>query len=158
MADIENQKTGIGKNSTLNLILNVVIFLLASIIIYITYSIGVKLSDGDNKEKNKKAEKVASEVIQVEILNGCGVSGVADRFTDFLRANGFDVVSRGNYKSFDIDNTLIIDRRGNLANAKKTASILGVNNTSVIQQMNEDYFLDVTIIIGKDYFGLAPLK
>lgn len=158
MTDLKNQENKNEKSSAMNLTLNVVIFLLAAIIIYITYSIGSKLSDGDKKEVKQKSVQVASEVIQVQILNGCGVAGVADRFTDYLREKGFDVVDRGNYTSFDIDKTLIIDRLGNLANAKKTAEVLGADDKSVIQQLNEDYFLDVTIIIGKDYYKLTPLR
>lgn len=146
------------KNPTVNLALNLIIFLLAAIIIYLAYSISINLSGGEAKDIPKQNTQVAAEVIQVEILNGCGVNGIADRFTDFLRANGFDVVNRGNYKSFDLDNTIVIDRRGNLANAKKTAKALGAKPSSVIQQLNEDYFLDVTIIVGKDYFNLTPLK
>ncbi|MBU1100518.1 MAG: LytR C-terminal domain-containing protein [Bacteroidetes bacterium] len=146
------------KNPTVNLALNLIIFLLAGIIIYLTYSISINLSGDEAKKAPKQNTQVAAEVIQVEILNGCGVSGIADRFTDFLRANGFDVVNRGNYKTFDLDNTIIIDRRGNIANAKKTAKILGAKPSSVIQQLNEDYFLDVTIIVGKDYYNLIPLK
>ena len=158
MTDLKNQKESENKGSALNLTLNIVIFLLAAIIIYITYSIGSKLSDGDKKEADQKTVQVASEVIQVQILNGCGVAGVADRFTDFLRLKGFDVVDRGNYTSFDVEKTLIIDRLGNMANAGKTAEILGADKSAVIQQLNEDYFLDVTIIIGKDYYKLAPLR
>ena len=37
-------------------------------------------------------------------------------------------------------------------------SIKRINKKNVIQQLNDDYFLDVTIIIGKDYYKLKPLK
>jgi hypothetical protein len=64
----------------------------------------------------------------------------------------------GNYKSFDIDETLVVDRSGNMANAKKVAKALGIKEANVIQQVNKDYFLDVSLIIGKDYIKLNPLK
>lgn len=92
-----------------------------------------------------------SKNIQVEVLNGCGVSGVADIFTDSLRANGIDVVNIGNYRSFDIDNTIVIDRSGRANNASYVAGLLGVDNQSVVDQINKNYFLDVCVIIGKDY-------
>lgn len=94
----------------------------------------------------------------MEVLNGCGVNGIAERFTDYLRERNFDVVNTGNYTSFSIDESLVIDRIGNIANAEKVASHLGIVQDRVITQKNEDYFLDVSLIVGKDYFKLKPIK
>lgn len=122
------------------------------------YSIYIKIAKPNNNYEFNSANQTPSEIIQVEVLNGCGVGGVADRFTDFLRTNNFDVVNISNYIRFDMDETIIIDRIGNMANAYKVAKSLGVKNDNVIQQLNNDYFLDVSIIIGRDYFTLQPLK
>ncbi|MEK6552670.1 MAG: LytR family transcriptional regulator, partial [Bacteroidota bacterium] len=62
------------------------------------------------------------------------------------------------YVSFDVDECLVIDRTGNMANAYKVAKALRIKNENVIQQLNKDYFLDVSIVIGRDYFNLAPFK
>lgn len=140
------------------MMLNTAIFLLAGVIIYLSYSIYLKLSDKELPPEPEDVTAAASEIIQCEVRNGCGVNGVADRFTDYLRANKFDVVNIGNYTSFDIEHTLVIDRIGNMANAYKTAEILGIKKENVIQQINEEYFLDVSVVIGKDYFKLNPLK
>lgn len=146
------------KASTVNISMNVLIFLLGGLIIYMSYSIYVKLW-GAEKSSNELIEKeTPSEIIQVEVLNGCGISGVADMFTDYLRAQSFDVVNIDNYVSFDINESLVIDRIGNMSNARKIAESLNINKKNVIQQLNDDYFLDVTIIIGKDYYKLKPLK
>ncbi len=101
---------------------------------------------------------VPSEIIQVEILNGCGVTGIADRFTDFLRNSNIDVVNTGNYYTFDIDETMVIDRIGNVSNAKKIAQLLGIKPEKAFSQLNDDYFLDVTVIVGKDYHKLKPVN
>ncbi len=146
------------RSSTINLFLNIAIFLLGAIIIFMFYSIYVKIANPPDKVETNALNQSPSEIIQVEVLNGCGVGGVADRFTDFLRTNNFDVVNIGNYIRFDMDETLIIDRIGNMANAYKVAKSLGVKNENVIQQLNNDYFLDVSIVIGRDYFTLQPLK
>lgn len=146
------------KSSTINLLLNVSIFLLTAVILYMLYSIYIKLSYNPGAIEEQTNEQTASDVIQVEVLNGCGVSGVGDRFTDFLRSNNFDVVNIGNYVAFDVDESLVIDRTGNMANAYKAAKTLGIKNENVIQQLNKDYFLDVSIVIGRDYFNLAPFK
>lgn len=146
------------RSSTINLFLNVAIFLLGAIIIFMIYSIYVKLANPTVDVESNTQTQNPSEIIQVEVLNGCGVGGVADRFTDFLRVNNFDVVNIGNYIRFDMDETLVIDRIGNMANAYKVAKSLSVKNENVIQQLNNDYFLDVSIVIGRDYFTLQPLK
>ncbi|MFA3782986.1 LytR C-terminal domain-containing protein [Melioribacteraceae bacterium 4301-Me] len=146
------------RTSTINLLLNVAIFVLFAVIIYMSFSLYVKLHGTAKDLSENFGSQTPSDIIQVEVLNGCGVSGVADRFTDFLRNNNFDVVNVGNYIAFDISNSLVIDRIGNMANAYKVAKALGISNNNVIQQLNKNYFLDVTVIIGRDYFNLNPLK
>jgi len=146
------------KSSAANLVLNVSIFILAIIIFYMLYSIYVKLVINPGGGDSQANGQVASDIIQVEVLNGCGIGGVGDRFTDFLRSNNFDVVNMGNYVSFDVDECLVIDRTGNMANAYKVAKALRIKNENVIQQLNKDYFLDVSIVVGRDYFNLAPFK
>ncbi|MGE5682254.1 MAG: LytR C-terminal domain-containing protein [Bacillota bacterium] len=146
------------KVNTKNVFLNVVIFLLGALILYMAYAIVIKLVHRGPEQETAGQAQIPSNIIQVEVLNGCGVGGVGDRFTDFLRSNKIDVVNVSNYSSFDIDRTMVIDRTGNLANAKKIAAMLGIKDENVIQQINNDYFLDVSLVIGKDYNQLKPLK
>lgn len=148
------KKVGI-KLSASNLFLNTSIILLSIVIIYLVYSIIIKLAPPEPDEAQEK-EKQAAEIIQLEVLNGCGAGGVADLFTAFLRDKKFDVVNVSNYISFDIDRTMVIDRTGNMANARKVAEALGVEKENVFQQINNDYFLDVSVIIGRDYKRLLP--
>ena len=144
--------------STTNLFINIAIFLLLAVIIFMLYSIYIKLANSSSDNFVNASDQQPSEIIQVQVLNGCGVSGIGDRFTDYLRANKFDVVNIGNYIRFDMDETIVIDRTGNKANAYKVAEALGVKRENVIQQLNNDYFLDVSIVIGRDYYTLKPLK
>jgi hypothetical protein len=53
---------------------------------------------------------------------------------------------------------MVIDRTGNKANAKKVADALGVKDVKIIEQINNDYFLDVTLVIGRDFNQLKPYK
>jgi hypothetical protein len=53
---------------------------------------------------------------------------------------------------------MVIDRAGNMKNAKRVAQALGISEKYVIQQMNSNYFLDATVVIGKDYEELLPFK
>lgn len=109
-------------------------------------------------EANNGNKKSAAEIVQLEVLNGCGVPGIGDKFTAYLRANNFDVVNLGNYITSDVINTIVIDRRGNIENAKKVAEALGIKKENVLQQINDDYFLDVTLVLGKDFNQLKPYK
>lgn len=101
--------------------------------------------------KDKKPVQKTNHVIQVEVLNACGAAGLADKFTDLLRSKKFDVVKTGNFASFDIDNSFIIDRVGNKSFAYSLADSIGISKQNVIQQFNKNYYLDVTLVIGKDF-------
>ncbi len=145
------------KQSTANISLNIIIVLLAVIILYMSFSIFSKIDEKRQLDlQNQKNAK--SSIIQVEVLNGCGVAGVADQFTNYLRQHHFDVVQMGNYISFDVEKSIVIDRTGNMANAFKVADTLGVSRKNVIQQKNNNYFLDVSFIIGKDFNSLKPYQ
>ena len=96
--------------------------------------------------------------VQLEVLNGCGVSGAASKITSYLRRRGFDVVDMRNYKTFDLQETLVIDRVGNLAPARRVAQILGIRRENIIQEINADYFVDVSVVIGRDYPALSAMR
>ncbi|MCU0414560.1 MAG: LytR C-terminal domain-containing protein [Ignavibacteriaceae bacterium] len=117
----------------------------------------INLIPFNNSEDNFLQDSTAAR-IQVEVLNGCGVSGVAEELTDYLRTNNIDVVNLGNYRSFEIENSIIVSRNEKIYNAEKVAAIVGLDEQSIIQQINSNYLLDVTFILGKDYRDLIPLK
>lgn len=139
----------------LRLALNVAILLLVPLVGYLAYAaISASLTEG--KEKNQS--DAPPRVIQLDVMNGCGVRGVAAKFTNFLRGSGFDVVEMKNYKSSRVEHTLVIDRVGDLAAARRVARALDVSDRNVIQQINLDYFVDVSVIVGEDYQGLRPSR
>lgn len=96
--------------------------------------------------------------IQLDVLNGSGQPKLAQRMTDFLRARGFDVVEMGNYKSSDVEATLVLDRAGNIEAAKQVAAVLGVSAERVQQQIDRSLYLDVSVVIGKDYSRLKAFQ
>lgn len=149
-------KTARKPTSISNIILVTLIIFLSAVVVFLSYSLYLKIQN-ISQSKNKSKE-VASAIIQVEVLNGCGVEGVAAKFTSYLREKNFDVVQVGNYRSDNIDETIVIDRIGNRANAEKLAEVLGIEKKNIIQQLNKDYFLDATLVIGKDYNKLEPLN
>lgn len=105
-------------------------------------------------------EEVIEEtrILQIEVLNGCGVPGIATQFTEYLRALGFDVVKTENYESFNILKTVVIDRRGHVKNAQRLADALGLDDQRILQEINEAYLIDATIILGKDFRSLSSWR
>jgi len=89
--------------------------------------------------------------IQIEVLNGCGVTGVAAKFTDYLRGLDFDVVKTDNYESFNVLKTVIVDRRGNRQNMMKLAEALKLPEARILEEVNEAYLIDAVVILGKDF-------
>lgn len=104
------------------------------------------------------APVVPSKVIQLDVQNGCGAKGAGAKFTSTLRAAGFDVVDVRNHASSRVARTLVIDRLGDLSAARKVAAALGVAESNIIQQINPDYFVAVSVVIGEDYATLHPGK
>lgn len=155
-SDEGNNKRGIGESSK-NIFLNSSILLLGAIVVFLGFLLYKNIAVFWGSDKVEELNTPDS-FIQVEVLNGCGVSGLGEKFTDYLRRHKIDVVQTGNYISFEIEKTLVIDRSGNISNANKIAALLGVEKDNVLQQLNEEYFLDVSIVIGKDYQKLKPFK
>ncbi len=105
------------------------------------------------KRETRRPVQASTLPITVEVLNACGVQGLANEITQYLRERGFDVVNVGNYAGgFDLDQTFVIDRVSlGTDNAQKVAEALGVNKKQVAPQMDESLQLMVTVLIGKDY-------
>ncbi|MEP7146620.1 MAG: LytR C-terminal domain-containing protein [bacterium] len=151
------------KNSFLTYILNGTIILFFILVVYFGFSFinnSIK-TDKSIKEITDTAKSVTNQpnlTIQLDVQNGTPENGAASKFTDYLRKNGIDVVEIGNYKSKDIDKTLVIDRVGDKNKAKKVATLLGVSDRNIIQQTNNSLYLDVSVVIGKDFNELTPYK
>lgn len=104
--------------------------------------------------QNQRAEntsRLISDVIQIEVLNGCGVPGLADRFTTHLREYGFDVVETGNFKNFDMQETVVIARSHKRKNAESVADALGISDKNVLIEESHNFYLDATLVIGANY-------
>jgi len=149
-----DKKVDIPKNLILNISI-IVLILINTVLAYTAFK-AASLKFGNSSDDLLIDSTKAR--IQVEVLNGCGVSGIADKLTDYLRVNYIDVVNLGNYRSFEIENSIIISRNDKMINAEKVAALVGLDENSIIQQTNPDYLLDVTFILGKDYRNLIPLK
>ena len=92
--------------------------------------------------------------IKIEVLNGCGIKGIAAQTSDFLRIHHrIDVIRSDNADRYDYPNTIIIGRNENLEKIQLVCKSFGVSfdNKKVIKhEPNESLGVDVTVIIGKD--------
>jgi hypothetical protein len=89
--------------------------------------------------------------VSVEILNGCGVSGVAAQFKDLVHAKTFDVLNTENAAHFKYDETLILARTENSDSAYKLAEELGLTRDRVRVEPDASRAVDITMIVGHDY-------
>jgi hypothetical protein len=119
-----------------------------------------KNSEDDIKEPVfKKPEKM----IQIEVLNGCGKTGIAKIFESYLRQQGFDVVNTENYRilgkiNWNVSNSKVIDQIGNFEYALAVAHSLGIEEKYVTSNDNPSPVYDVTVVIGKDFNELKGFK
>ena len=92
--------------------------------------------------------------IEVEILNGSGISNLASITTDYLRSKHFDVVYYGNADEQSYEHTLIIQRNEKYHSLKLIGEAFDMDfkdKNHVILAPDESICLDVTVIMGKDY-------
>jgi LytR cell envelope-related transcriptional attenuator len=139
------------------IILNILIGLLVVVVGYLAFSL-INQQVLHPPVDAGKTGVAPGEIIQIDVLNGSGLQGAAGSCTSYLRARGFDVVEMRNYKTSDVDKSLVIDRVGNLANAEKVAYALGIGKDNVVQQLNQDYYVDISVVIGKDFSSLKPSR
>ena len=104
-----------------------------------------------------EAKRTDGEVIRVEVLNGCGVRKIAQRVTQILREKGFDVVKVDNAPSHDFPKTIVVDRKTEtMRYAKRVAR--SIRCRQVTSQVDPSLYLEVTVIVGKDYLKLFKFQ
>lgn len=100
-----------------------------------------------------------NQVLKIEVLNGCGVDGVARKFADYLKKQGFDPVTVTNFERHDIPRTMVIDRTSNTSvHGRKVAESLGLSDDYVSYLASPERLVAVSVIIGQDYKGIQFSK
>ena len=97
----------------------------------------------------ESVERPLSERIKVEVLNGVGEQGLAQRVSRGFRDLGFDVVAIGNADELERGETRVLDRSGRDGAAREVAQKLGLDSISVA--LDPELFLDVTVIVGQNW-------
>lgn len=97
--------------------------------------------------------------VRVQVLNGCGVSGIANDFSEYLQQQRYDVIEVGNAATWDYENTVIINReRRDKKYIDKFREIIGISKDLVYPIKNDENDSDITLIIGSDYETLKIYK
>ncbi len=133
-----------------------IFFFLSLLIVVCGVFIYVVLTSLPKDEEPIIIEGSRRRAIQLDVLNATDERGLAQRATDFLREKGFDVVEMGNSLVKDQDQTIVYDRTGKVDGALSVAKALGVPQEQVIRKIDPTLYLDVTVIIGRDYRTLKP--
>ena len=99
--------------------------------------------------------------MKVEVLNGCGVQGLAGKTAEYLRLNQIDVINSDDADHHDYPQTVIIQRNENIQSLKKVSESFGIlpdDKSRIKIQPDETLGVDVTIILGKDYNTLPKFE
>ena len=85
--------------------------------------------------------------IKVEVLNATQTKGLARRATFYLRDRGFDVVGSGNVVE-QRASTIVYDRSAHPDWARLVGRAM---NAPVVEQIDSSRFLDVTVLLGRNW-------
>jgi len=99
------------------------------------------------RSQEPKGPPVADAALRVEVLNGCGSPGAADRVAALLRQGGFSVERVGNADHFHYRQDIVAARTVSRARALALGRVLG--GAPVVEQRRPGYDCDVTVIVGR---------
>ncbi|MFP4546757.1 MAG: LytR C-terminal domain-containing protein [Fidelibacterota bacterium] len=88
--------------------------------------------------------------ICIEVLNGCGIPGMAGKYTEYLRRRGFDVIYTGNADQMNYPETFVF--ANDTSDTKLTPLLNAMNFTKKRIEFNSamDTHINYQIILGKD--------
>jgi len=137
-------------------LLNVAIFCLSVVIVGFIFSMGGRFLDNTDKiqlSQSMDAPPPEPEFsyIVVEVLNGCGTSGVAQKFTNYLRQAGIDVIYTGNADRMDYALTHVVQRAEATEKTQEILTILELDASRIVLETNAIRHVDLSIILGKDF-------
>ncbi len=147
-------------------LLNIVIIFLIIIILGFVLSFNIYLKqESPPKNLNQKNiseltnkiklfENYSSQTLNIAVLNGCGVSGVGNSYTNILRNRyGLQVTRTENADNFNYEITTIVILNKDNPDIENLLTVLGTNINAGNVEFNSTVnpTEDIQIIIGKDY-------
>lgn len=142
-------------------ILSITLITILSLVILI-FVVSIIFKFASNPKPEMESEKnlgrmTNNEMIQISVLNGCGIKGLAGEVRDYLRDKGFDVVDVANFNK-QVNSSFVIDRIGDTTSAMKLAQAMGLSKAKIIHDVDSSIFLRSSIVLGSDYKKLKPFR
>jgi hypothetical protein len=100
----------------------------------------------------KKEEEFNDDMlpaVKVKLLNGCGFSGIASEFSEYLSQYNIYVVSLGNSEKPIYDKTIIVIKQDDEEDLMRLKKYTGI--TRVIYALDPYIEESFQIILGRDY-------
>jgi hypothetical protein len=126
----------------------VVVLLIAGGAIYLVTS---DSSESSGKNGRQAAAKISPSEVEVTVLNGTAVPGLAASFGDKVEAKGFELGAVSNSKSSFAD-SVVMFTRGHAPEARKVAKQLRISKTQLMNGEVEEVSggANVAVIVGED--------
>lgn len=149
-----------GRKRTIGRILEYAIIAAFVVILVYVVMFTVKVADGVSRSVG-----TPSRTVRLQVLNGCGVPGLATDYTGKL--DGFAdadmeirVVDTGNFDLRLVKKSFVISRLSDESSARALAQKLGLSSEEVIYQPLEHNLQSVsaTLVLGQDYPAVRALN
>lgn len=139
--------------------LNLAIFSISVVIVGFIFSMGKRISSPGEKLTLSQVNVIPPDdrpmpYTVIEVLNGTNVNGLGQKFTNYLRQNGYDVISTGNADHSNYENTMLIARTADVTKLREVNGTILLDSDKLFQKTDSSLQVDLTLIIGKDYQGL----
>ena len=117
-------------------------------------------AETERKEREKLASQrtlifPATSTVSVEVLNGNGVDGIASKVASQLQSRGVNVPKTGEAAHHNYQNTMVVDWKGNEADALRLAKALHISPANIITYYLPQKTLGITLVVGKDWNSLG---
>lgn len=134
-------------------LLEIVMAVAFGIVVLFVVSMSIKITGGVSQTVAGPDHEV-----RLQVLNGCGVNGLAGRVADQL-ADYTDqdlrilVVETANFDLRQVDKSFIISRAGDKSTAELLARKLGLEDDDIlVQPLDNNYReVSVTLVLGSDW-------
>lgn len=136
--------------------LNLAIFSISVVIVGFIFSMGKRFSNTGEKVTLSQVNVIPPEerpasLTVIEVMNGSGVPGLGQKFTNYLRQNGYDVIATGNADRSDYESTHLIARTEGTGKIQNVNTTLMLEADKLYQDIDSTLQVDLTLIIGRDY-------
>lgn len=149
----KNDSSKNSKESLQKWLFNIVIFSIAIVIIGFMISTSERILTNEEKIELNRSEMVDHQynTVMIEVLNGCGVPGLANKYSNYLRQQGIDVVYVGNAESMDYDSTHVIKRVDDEEKYELLLDVMKFSEKRIRPSETNAPYTDYSLILGKDY-------